>query len=189
MSLKRVSLWSISLRDYGPWSRVTPGRHVTCSPHCYCPPRTPSLRLRRSSGRRGPGTVLTSVSLQMYIALASVHALVLCGLQFIACVRGQWTGRPGGVASLARAAVGGEGGRGLRFQRKSSVPFVSCRPLRLGQNSYCPLRPGVCSGHWTGIIQGHRMRQDEPCSMDSCVRPAHKCRHRQLPSFLASVVF
>uniref|UniRef100_F1N6U3 Palmitoyltransferase n=1 Tax=Bos taurus TaxID=9913 RepID=F1N6U3_BOVIN len=29
----------------------------------------------------------------MYIALASVHALVLCGLQFIACVRGQWTGR------------------------------------------------------------------------------------------------
>ncbi|MXQ86343.1 hypothetical protein E5288_WYG003024 [Bos mutus] len=27
----------------------------------------------------------------MYIALASVHALVLCGLQFIACVRGQWT--------------------------------------------------------------------------------------------------
>uniref|UniRef100_A0A4W2FFN7 Palmitoyltransferase n=1 Tax=Bos indicus x Bos taurus TaxID=30522 RepID=A0A4W2FFN7_BOBOX len=125
----------------------------------------------------------------MYIALASVHALVLCGLQFIACVRGQWTGRPGGVASLARAAVGGEGGRGLRFQRKSSVPFVSCRPLRLGQNSYCPLRPGVCSGHWTGIIQGHRMRQDEPCSMDSCVRPAHKCRHRQLPSFLALVVF
>ncbi|TKC44066.1 hypothetical protein EI555_002153 [Monodon monoceros] len=29
----------------------------------------------------------------MYIALASVHALVLCGLQFVACVRGQWTGR------------------------------------------------------------------------------------------------
>lgn len=27
----------------------------------------------------------------MYIALASVHALVLCGLQFISCVRGQWT--------------------------------------------------------------------------------------------------
>ncbi|KAB0392227.1 hypothetical protein E2I00_019409 [Balaenoptera physalus] len=26
----------------------------------------------------------------MYIALASVHALVLCGLQFVACVRGQW---------------------------------------------------------------------------------------------------
>ena len=108
-------------------------------PYCYCPPRTPSLHLRRSSGRTGPGTVLTSVSLQMYIALASVHALVLCGLQFIACVRGQWTGRPGGAASLARAAVGGEGGGGLRFQRKSSVPFVSCRPLRLGQN--CCLVP------------------------------------------------
>ncbi|XP_058384385.1 palmitoyltransferase ZDHHC7 isoform X2 [Diceros bicornis minor] len=27
----------------------------------------------------------------MYIALSSVHALVLCGLQFISCVRGQWT--------------------------------------------------------------------------------------------------
>ncbi|XP_006152624.1 palmitoyltransferase ZDHHC7 isoform X2 [Tupaia chinensis] len=28
----------------------------------------------------------------MYIALSSVHALVLCGFQFISCVRGQWTG-------------------------------------------------------------------------------------------------
>lgn len=27
----------------------------------------------------------------MYIALSSVHALILCGLQFISCVRGQWT--------------------------------------------------------------------------------------------------
>ncbi|XP_044932320.1 palmitoyltransferase ZDHHC7 isoform X3 [Mustela nigripes] len=27
----------------------------------------------------------------MYIALSSVHALILCGLQFVSCVRGQWT--------------------------------------------------------------------------------------------------
>ncbi|EAW95463.1 zinc finger DHHC-type palmitoyltransferase 7 [Homo sapiens] len=27
----------------------------------------------------------------MYIALSSVHALILCGFQFISCVRGQWT--------------------------------------------------------------------------------------------------
>lgn len=27
----------------------------------------------------------------MYIALSSIHALILCGLQFISCVRGQWT--------------------------------------------------------------------------------------------------
>ncbi|XP_044111557.1 palmitoyltransferase ZDHHC7 isoform X1 [Neovison vison] len=27
----------------------------------------------------------------MYIALSSVHALTLCGLQFVSCVRGQWT--------------------------------------------------------------------------------------------------
>ncbi|XP_037372179.1 palmitoyltransferase ZDHHC7 isoform X3 [Talpa occidentalis] len=27
----------------------------------------------------------------MYIALSSVHALVLCALQFVSCVRGQWT--------------------------------------------------------------------------------------------------
>ncbi|EPY76567.1 palmitoyltransferase ZDHHC7-like protein [Camelus ferus] len=27
----------------------------------------------------------------MYVALCSVHALALCGLQFISCVRGQWT--------------------------------------------------------------------------------------------------
>lgn len=31
---------------------------------------------------------------QLYIALSSVHALILCGLQFISCVRGQWTGEP-----------------------------------------------------------------------------------------------
>lgn len=36
---------------------------------------------------RGPGS-------QLYIALSSVHALILCGLQFISCVRGQWTGEP-----------------------------------------------------------------------------------------------
>lgn len=35
----------------------------------------------------GPGS-------QLYIALSSVHALILCGLQFISCVRGQWTGEP-----------------------------------------------------------------------------------------------
>lgn len=29
--------------------------------------------------------------LQMYIALISAHALVLCGFQFFSCVRGQWT--------------------------------------------------------------------------------------------------
>lgn len=30
---------------------------------------------------------------QMYIALISAHALVLCGFQFFSCVRGQWTGK------------------------------------------------------------------------------------------------
>lgn len=90
--------------------------------------------------------MLTSVSLQMYIALASVHALVLCGLQFIACVRGQWTGRPGGVASLARAAVGGEGGRGLRFQRKSSVSI--CILQTFGTGSKFVLSPQAWCVLW-----------------------------------------
>ena len=101
LSLKCASPQCISLRDYCPWSGVAPGRHVTCSPSLLLPTsytltEPGTEQWARESMPPGPGAVLTSVSLQMYIALASVHALVLCGLQFIACVRGQWTGRPGG---------------------------------------------------------------------------------------------
>lgn len=62
----------------------------------------------------------------MYIALASVHALVLCGLQFVACVRGQWTGKRR-RRTPARARCGGRGEAEeegiLQFRRKSSRLF------------------------------------------------------------------
>lgn len=50
----------------------------------------------------------------MYIALASVHALVLCGLQFVACVRGQWTGKCRRRPRCTCTLWGERGGRGRR---------------------------------------------------------------------------
>ena len=78
----------------GSGSGLPLGPRTSATSHTLTEPGTEQWA--RESMPPGPGAVLTGVSLQMYIALASVHALVLCGLQFIACVRGQWTGRPGG---------------------------------------------------------------------------------------------
>ena len=76
------------------------------------------MRFSGLSSSRG----LTGVSPQMYIALASVHALVLCGLQFVACVRGQWNGK-----CTPWGARGGSGRREeegvLWFRRKSASVF------------------------------------------------------------------
>lgn len=48
----------------------------------------------------------------MYIALSSVHALILCGLQFISCVRGQWTGKFRLCATFLE--LRGEAGKALK---------------------------------------------------------------------------
>lgn len=90
-----------------------------------------SARTRGWGGR--PSARLTRVSPQMYIALASVHALVLCGLQFISCVRGQWTGK-----RQADGGAEGAGGCSLLLQELSDVfnkrMWVTCHTaVTLGQ--------------------------------------------------------
>lgn len=50
----------------------------------------------------------------MYIALSSVHALILCGLQFISCVRGQWTGKLTLCVSFLEVMLLGEEGKTLK---------------------------------------------------------------------------
>lgn len=53
----------------------------------------------------------------MYIALSSVHALILCGLQFISCVRGQWTGK---AVCTPRVLLLGDEGKALKENQFSN---------------------------------------------------------------------
>lgn len=61
------------------------------------------------------------LSFQMYIALSSVHALTLCGLQFVSCVRGQWTGESRPVSPSRKRVPLGKVGRAER----TNVPVRS----------------------------------------------------------------
>lgn len=87
------------------WGFVSPPapRSRATSPPALCCPRWSGW------AAAGPAAALTSPP-QMYIALSSVHALILCGLQFISCVRGQWTGELGPWVAVP-------------FGRKSLLPF------------------------------------------------------------------
>uniref|UniRef100_A0A2K5MBS9 Zinc finger DHHC-type palmitoyltransferase 7 n=1 Tax=Cercocebus atys TaxID=9531 RepID=A0A2K5MBS9_CERAT len=72
-----------STKEYMESLQLKPGEVIYKCPKCCCikPERAHHCRYVR-------GCVKPE---RMYIALSSVHALILCGFQFISCVRGQWT--------------------------------------------------------------------------------------------------